>query len=143
MNTLNKEKELLDIFVNAINNATNQEVMVISNRDYTEKRKDRMVMVGISSAVPSHPENPALPDYDYTVDILVDGFIKGDEEGHQFQKTKNEVLDFLEKYLEDRNLLDELFGEFPVVGMFLNGVANETEEASYQTTISLRVVASF
>lgn len=143
MNTLDKEQELIDIFVKALDGVTNQFVDVISARDYTEDRADRMVVVGISNTVLSNPQNPFLPDYDYTVDILVDCFVKGDEQGYFFQEAKNQVLNFLEKYLQDKNLLEELFGEFPVVGLFLNGISNTTTEDSNQTTISLRVVASF
>ena len=81
MNTLQAEKDLIDIFVNALDENTNDEVKVISARDFTEKRKELMVAVGIDGFT---NVNPMLPDYDYSVNILIDGFIKDDKEGSKF-----------------------------------------------------------
>jgi hypothetical protein len=39
-----------------------------------------MVVVGITNVT---NVNPTLPDYDFTVNILVDSFIKGDEDGYK------------------------------------------------------------
>lgn len=81
MNTLEAEKDLIDIFVKALDENTSDNVHVISARDYKDKRNDLMVVVGIDNV---SNVNPMLPDYDYTVNILVDGFIKEDREGHFF-----------------------------------------------------------
>ena len=143
MPTLNKEQELVNIFVEAIDNATDDEVKVIFAKDYTEKRPNRIVVVGISSCEPSHPQNPMLPDYDYTVEVLVDCFIDNDKGGAKFEQTKNEVLNFLETYFRNQSLLPELFTDFPVVGMFFIGMSEATTEKSNQARIAMRVVASF
>ena len=81
MNTLQAENDLIDIFVNALNENTNDEVKVIAARDYSEKRKDLMISVGIDGFT---NVNPMLPDYDYSVNILIDGFIKDDKKGSDF-----------------------------------------------------------
>lgn len=140
MNTLQAEKDLIDIFVQAIDQNTNDNIKAISARDYTNERGDIMVVVGCDGFTNA---NPMLPDYDYTINILIDGYIKGDQEGFQFQKAKQEVLNYLQTYLMDKTKLGELFVGFPVVGMFLSGVSNSTTEESNRTNITLQVIASF
>lgn len=140
MNTLQAEKDLIDIFVQALDENTNDEVGVISARDFTNKRGEIMVVVGCDGFT---NVNPMLPDYDYTINILVDGFIENDREGFKFQTAKQEVLNYLQTYLMDKTKLGELFVGFPVVGMFLSGVANSTTEESNRTNITLQVIASF
>lgn len=140
MNTLEAEKDLIDIFVKALDENTSNNVHVISARDYKDERDDLMVVVGIDNV---SNVNPMLPDYDYTVNILVDGFIKDDREGYFFQKAKDEVLTYLQTYLMDKTKLPELFVGFPVVGMFLSNISNGTTDDSNQTNITLQVIASF
>lgn len=102
MNTLNRDKELIELLVSKINEHTNDKVQVININDYTDKRKDHVISIGISNKI---NVNPMLPDYDYTVDILVDSFIAKDRYGHQFETNKNELLDYLEPYLMDKTKL--------------------------------------
>ena len=102
MSTLDKEKELVELLVKKIDENTSDEVKVICTDDFTEKRSDAMVVVGISNTTQM---NVFLPDYEYTLNILVDVFIKDDKYGDFFEKTKNEVLTFLEPYIMDRTKL--------------------------------------
>lgn len=143
MNTLSKEKELIELMVRKIDEATDQNVKVICTDDYTEERSDYMVAIGITNTVQCHADNPFLPDYEYTLNILIDCFIAEDKEGFFFEKTKSEVLDFLEPYIMDRTKLEELFEEIPVVGFILNGITNTTSEQSNKCIISFRVIASY
>ena len=140
MSTLDKEKELINLLVQKIDEATDDKVKVISTDDYTEERQDYMVAIGITNTVQM---NQFLPDYDYTVNILIDCYIDNDKEGYQFEKTKKEVLSYLEDYIMDKTRLGELFESIPVVGFFLNGITNTTSEESNKSIISLRVVASY
>ena len=140
MSTLNKEKELIELLVAKLNEHTNDEVEVININDYTEERKDHMVSVGISNV---NNVNPMLPDYDYTVDILIDSYIANDKYGHQFEQNKSEVLDYLQTYLMDKTRLAELFEQIPVVGFFLINISNSTTEESNICRISLQVIASY
>lgn len=143
MDTLGKENELIELLVEKINQATSDDVMVIKTTDYTEERNDYMVAIGVSQVVPAHPDNPMLPDYQYTLGILVDCFITDDKEGYKFEKTKQEVTAFLEPYLKDRTKLEELFEDIPVVGFFLTGLDNSSNEESNKALLTFRVVVSY
>lgn len=140
MNTLNREKELIELLVQKLNENTNDNVEVININDYTEERTDHMISVGISNV---NNVNPMLPDYDYTVDILIDSYIANDKYGHQFEQNKSELLGYLETYLMDKTKLAELFEQIPVVGFFLTNISNATTEESNQCRISLQVIASY
>ena len=143
MNTLDKQKEIIEILVNKINEHTNDKVEVININDYTEERKDHMISVGISNMTPFHEENPMLPDYNITVDILVDSFIDKDRYGHQFEQNKNELLNYLEPYFQNPGRLDEIFEDIPVCAFFLQNIDNSTTEESNICRITIQLVASF
>lgn len=140
MNTLDKEKDLIKLLVQKIDEATDENVMVISTDDYTEERQDYMVAIGITNTVQM---NQFLPDYNYTVNILIDCYIDNDKEGYQFEKTKSEVLSYLEPFIMDKTRLGELFEPIPVVGFFLNGITNTTSTQSNKSIISFSVIASY
>ena len=140
MNTLSKEKELIDVIVQKIDEHTSQNVRVISSDDYTEEREDYMIAIGITN---TNQVNPFLPDYEYTLNILIDCFISNDKQGYQFEQTKKEVLDYLEPYIMDRTRLGQLFDPIPVVGFFLNGITNTTSTQSNKSIISFQVIASY
>ena len=140
MNTLDKEKDLVELMVQKIDEATDQNVKVICTDDYTEEREDYMVAIGITN---TNQVNPFLPDYQYTLNILIDCFINNDKQGYYFEKTKKEVLNFLEPYIMDKTRLGQLFEDIPVVGFFLNGINNTTTEQSNKSIISFQVIASY
>ena len=140
MNTLSKEKELIDLFVQKIDEHTSENVRVISSDDYTEEREDYMIAIGITN---TNQVNPFLPDYEYTLNILIDCFISNDKQGYQFEQTKKEVLDYLEPFIMDRTRLGQLFEAIPVVGFFLNGITNTTSTQSNKSIISFQVIASY
>lgn len=143
MFTLDKEKELIDLLVEKLQQIVEDDVRVININDFTDARVDHMVSIGIPSATPFHPENPMLPDYEYTLQILIDSFIDGDEGGYIFDQTRNAILSYLQTYLTDQSRLSELFSPIPVVGFFLNDISNGTTDNNNRTTISLRVIASY
>ena len=140
MFTLDKEKELIDLLVDKIQEIVSDKVRVININDFTEAREDHMVSIGIPSTT---NVNPMLPDYEYTVQILIDSFIDGDEGGFIFDQTRKAILSYLQIYLMDKTKLNELFSPIPVVGFFLNDISNGTSEQNNRTTISLRVIASY
>ena len=140
MNTLDKEKDLVELMVQKIDEATDQNVKVICTDDYTEEREDYMVAIGITN---TNQVNPFLPDYQYTLNILIDCFINNDKQGYYFEKTKKEVLNFLQPYIMDKTRLGQLFEDIPVVGFFLNGINNTTTEQSNKSIISFQVIASY
>ena len=71
--TLDKEKEVVNLLVEKINEHTNDKVQVISSTDFTEERGQYIIVVAITN---SNQMNFGLPDYQYTVQINIDCFIK-------------------------------------------------------------------
>lgn len=140
MNTLSKEKELIELLVDKISQNVGNEVTVININDYTDERTDHMISVGISNTV---NVNPMLPDYEYTVEVLVDSFIANDKYGKKFEENKEAVLNFFEPYLMNKDILSELFLDIPVVGFFIDGISNQTTEESNRSHIQLRVIVSY
>lgn len=138
--TLNREKELVDHLVQKIKDQVSQNVQVLSNSDFTEERKDNVVVIGINNTVQAHPFVPA---YQYSLQIIVDCFIDGDKEGYFFNQIKEQIMDYLEPYVMDKTKLDELFNPIPIVGFFLEGVSNSVTEESNKAIIGFRVVASY
>ena len=140
LNTMSKYKELERILVEKIDEATSDNVKVITANEYGEDRDSFMVVVGVNDVAVA---NPLLPDYQYTLDILVDCFINEDKAGSVYETTVQQISDLLQPYLRDPNLLSDLFGDFPICGMFMSRMTNMTTEESNQTTISLQLFASF
>lgn len=143
MNTLSKEKDLINKMVEKIDANTSNNVKVISTDDYTEERDDFMIAIGITNTQQASHGNPFLPDYEYTLNILIDCYINNDKQGFYFERTKSEVLDYLEPFIMDRTRLGQLFDPIPVVGFFLNGITNTTSEQSNKCIISFQVIASY
>ena len=79
MNTLSKEKDLINQVVKKLDENTSDIVKVISTDDYTEEREDYMIAVGITNTQQASHGNPFLPDYEYTLNILIDCFISNDK----------------------------------------------------------------
>lgn len=134
------ERELIQKFVDKLDAITKDDVRVIASKEQEEQRDDNMVVVGITNVM---NVNPTLPDYDFTVQILIDSFIKGDEEGYTHDQIAETVETYLETYLNDQTRLAELFDDIPIVGMFLLGTTNSANEVSNQTFIQLQVIGSY
>lgn len=139
-NTIDKEKRVVEILVNKINQNTNSEIQVIASNDFTEERGPFIVVVGITSAT---QVNFGLPDYEYNIQISIDCFIDEDREGHIFEKTKKEVLNYLETFIMDRSRYSELFDEIPVVGIIYDGVSTSVTEQSNKCIIQFKAIASY
>lgn len=140
MNTIDKEKDLIQMLVEKLDAATDEKVQVIANSDFTEERREFVVVVGIPNTVQM---NFGLPDYQYTVQVIVDCFIDADKEGFFFNQTKNQVLDYLEPFIMNQKRLGELFEDIPVVGLLFDGVSNSVTQDSNKCIIQFRLVASF
>lgn len=137
---MREERELIQKFVDKLDLVTSDDVRVIAAKEFSQEREDNMVIVGISNVT---NVNPTLPDYDFTVNILVDSYIKGDEDGYKHDQICQAVQDYLETYLNDQTKLSELFDDIPIVGMFLIGITNTDNDQSNQTVISLQVIGSY
>ena len=99
-----------------------------------------MVVVGVTNV---DNVNPTLPDYDFSVRILVDSFIEDDKDGYKHDQIVEAVETYLETYLDDQKRLVELFDDIPIVGMFLRGISNSANNESNQTFIELQVIGSY
>lgn len=137
---MREERELIQKFVDKLDLVTSDDVRVIAAKEFSQERENNMVVVGITNVT---NVNPTLPDYDFTVNILVDSFIKGDEDGYKHDQICQAVQDYLETYLNDQTKLSELFDDIPIVGMFLIGITNTDNDQSNQTVISLQVIGSY
>lgn len=135
------QDEILETFkTNLENNVTNKKVRVATSLQNDEQRKPFAVVVSIGQVVNI---NPMLDDYQFIVDILIDFFIKDDEEGYYYKQTRDEIIEYLKVYLNDKTKLEQFFGNDNIVGLFLNDCRNQVSEGSNQTLIQLRVIGSW
>lgn len=137
---MREQRDLIAKFVEKLDAITAQDVKVIPSREFSEEREENMVLVGVTNVT---NVNPTLPDYDFTVQILVDNFIKGDEAGYKHDQIVEAIDDYLEIYLNDQSRLAELFDDIPIVGMFILSETNSATDQSHQTFIQLQVIGSW
>ena len=133
-----KERELIQKFVNILSEIDGS--TAISATDFTEEREANMIVVGIES---TEQVNPLLPDYAYTVSIVVDCFIDSDEDGEIFRGIHKEVRRILDEYVNKEKPLESMFEEIPVVGMFPDTENETIDDKSNRVTMTYRVIASF
>lgn len=72
---MRQERDLIQKFIEKLDAITEDDVTVIAAKQQLEKRTSNMVVVGVTNV---SNVNPTLPDYDFTVQILIDCFIKDD-----------------------------------------------------------------
>lgn len=119
---------------------TSDKVRVASTLDQVGERPPFVVVVGIDDV---KNINPMFDDYQFTVKILIDFYIKDDKEGYFFTTIRDQISNYLRIYLNDKTKLPEFFGNENIVGMFLEGVDNNTTQYSNQTFIILKVIGSW
>ena len=118
---------------------SNKKVKINKLKDYKEERGEKQVVVGITS-VTNH--NFGLMDYDFTLRILIDFFIKDDTEGYFFNETKKKVFDFIQKhYLLTRANYADL--EQGIVCVVLEDKLDNKTESSQQCYIDLKLIGSW
>lgn len=137
---MREERELIQKLVEKLDEITADDVTVIASKEQNEQRDSNMVVVGVTGV---DNVNPTLPDYDFSVRILVDSFIEDDKDGYKHDQIVEAVETYLETYLDDQKRLSELFDDIPIVGMFLRGISNSANNESNQTFIELQVIGSY
>lgn len=137
---MREERELVQKLVEKLDEITADDVTVIASKEQNEQRDSNMVVVGITNV---DNVNPTLPDYDFSVRILVDSFIEDDKDGYKHDQIVEAVETYLETYLDDQKRLAELFDDIPCVGLFLRGISNSANEQSNQTFIELQCICSY
>lgn len=139
-NTIDKEKQIVELLVQKLDQVTSDNIQVIAGTDFTEERGSFIVVVAITNTT---QVNFGLPDYEYNVQINIDCFIEDDKQGYIFEKTRSEVLGFLQTYIMDQSRLGELFDTIPIVGLLYNGNSTSVTQSSNKNLIQFRLVASY
>ena len=138
---MREQRELINKIITKLKTATSDlDVRIIASKEQEEKRADNMVVVGITNVT---NVNPGLPDYDFSVNILIDSRITADREGHTHDSIVQTVEEYLQSYLTDQSRLSEMFQQIPIVGMFLNNKINTANDESNQTVINLQLIGSY
>lgn len=138
---MREQRELINKIITKLKTATSDlDVRIIASKEQEEKRADNMVVVGITNVT---NVNPGLPDYDFSVNILIDSRITADREGHTHDAIVQTVEEYLQSYLTDQSRLSEMFQQIPIVGMFLNNKINTANDESNQTVINLQLIGSY
>ncbi len=119
---------------------TNSNVRVATVFNQDQERPSKAVVVKVLDV---KNVNPFFDDYQFTVQILIDFYIKDDKEGFFFTQTRDQITDYLRIYLKDKTKLPEFFGNDNIVGMFLDESVNNITETSHQCFIILRVIGSW
>lgn len=135
---MKEEEQIIETFVEKLNEITDDDVIVINSKDFEEDREPFIVAVGITSV---ENINPLLPDYRMHLKILIDFFITEDKVGHKFNQTKETICNWVEQYLLNKNKLPEL--DEAIVGLFLEGQENNLTQSSNQTILRLQVITSY
>lgn len=125
---------------NLQNIVTNSNVRVSTVLEQMEERPPFAVVVKVLDV---KNVNPLLDDYQFTVQILIDFYIKDDKEGFFFTQTRQQITDYLRIYSKDKSKLPQFFGNENIVGMFLDESVNNITESSHQCFIILRVIGSW
>lgn len=107
-----KQKEIIESIVKYID-YSEQNARTISADDYSQDRKQYMVVVGITNTEQIYPN---LPDYKYTLSIVIDCFIADDNSGAKLNQIKNIVSEKMNKIVFKEISLQDVFGTIPVVG---------------------------
>lgn len=135
---MKEEEQIIETFVEKINQITDDDVFVINSKNFEEDRQPFVVVIGITSV---ENINPLLPDYRMHLKILIDCYIADDKGGYKFNSTKESICNWIEEYLLDKTKLPEL--NEGLVGMFLEGQENNLTQESNQTTLRIQLITSY
>lgn len=135
---MKEEEQIIQTFVEKINQITDDDVVVINSKDFEDDREPFVVAVGITGV---ENINPLLPDYRMHLKILIDFYIADDKGAYKFNKTKETICDWVEEYLLNKGKLPEL--DEAIVGLFLEGQDNNLTQNSNQTALRLQVITSY
>jgi len=113
-----------------------------TSMDFTEKRTDNMIVVGITSTAQLN-EGCGVPDYEHTMEILIDCSIPEDDSADAFWALIAEVKRRLLPFELKRSELPVLFGDLPVVFFEFISQTFTTSERSNQCTLRYRIITSY
>lgn len=132
------EEKLIEKVVTALSGI--EDTQTQSVMDFTEKRVDNMIIVGISN---TEQLNVDLPDYAYSLQILINCGIPDDDDAEKFYEIISEVKRRLLPVELNQHLLPAFFGDLPIVAFFFQNASFSTAEHSNFCTLNYRVIGSF
>lgn len=117
-----------------------EDVKIISSKDFVDERDPYMVVIGIES---KRQVYPTLPDYEYTISILIDTFITDDEKGKKVDEIKSVIESKLFSLTSLKKPLIEVFGNLPVVGIIPENITDSITNESNRSEMSYLIYTSF
>ena len=133
-----KQKEIIEAIIKYID-YQEQDCSTISADDYSQDRKSCMVVVGITNTEQIYPN---LPDYKYTLSIIVDCFIADDSDGAKLNSVKNIVSEKMNQIVFKKISLQDVFGEIPVVGFIAKNMDFSVIQDSNRVEFSFELFCS-
>lgn len=121
-------------------NYTQQNGATISSNDYSQDRKSFMIVVGITNVEQIYP---TLPDYKYTMSIVVDCFIADDINGTKTDQLAQLIEDKMNKLIFKQIKFSEVFGEIPIVGILNKSKQFSISQDSNRVEFSFELFGSF
>lgn len=134
------EEKLIEKVITALSGI--EDTQAQSVMDFTEKRVDNMIIVGISETRQLN-EGCDVPDYEHSMDILIDCGIPEDDDGSGFYRIISQVKERLLPYELNQSALASLFGEIPVVYFQFVNQTFGVSERSNTTTLRYRIITSY
>ncbi len=135
-----KENEIIQKVVSRLSDIENAEVIAVN--DFTEKRCDNQIVVGITSITQLN-NGTGCPDYKYAMEILLDSSIAEDNSANTFNELVTEIKMKLLPFELAENALPLLFGDIPVVFLGFENENFSVSERSNQCTLHYTIIASW
>ena len=110
--------------------------------DFTEKRDDNMIVVGITTTTQLN-EGTGCPDYEHIMEILVDCSIPEDNDADKFYSVVSEIKMRLLPYELKESNLSVLFENIPVVYFAFENQTFTVADRSNQCTLRYKIITSW
>jgi len=134
------EKIIISRVIDALSEIDDCQVQ--SSMDFAEQRQDNMVVVGITNTEQLNV-GCDVPDYAYSLQILINCGIPEDDEADKFYDIISEVKRRLLPVELNQKALPAFFGNLPVVAFFFQNQNYSTAERSNICTLNYRIIASY
>ena len=134
------EKIIIEKVVNILSEIENLNVQ--SMMDFQTPREDNQCVVGIARTEQLNP-GTGCPDYQYDMEILLNCGIAEDNSGDEFYSLCSAVKMRLLPFELNRNELETLFENMPIVYFQFVDQAFSVSERSNLCTLRYKIIASY
>lgn len=134
------ENLLIERIVNVLSDIEDCDTQAVT--DFTEKRGDNVIVVGITSTEQLNP-GCGVPDYRHNMEILVDCSIPEDDSGDKFYSIIAEIKHRLLPFELNNKQLGSLFGNIPVVYFEFETQNFSVSERSNLCTLRYQIITSY